>query len=572
MRIGSVAAFVLVLAGCLGPAARLDVGTIELGGRPMPDPAIPGPFPVQRFDYDLGYMSVTEPRTMVVPFPSHLVGNVHYPATDQGPFPVVLFLHGRHSTCGVREVGIETLGPVLCPDTPATYPVDSYTGYDYVASELASHGYVVLSASANNINDLDQQYGDSGATSRAQLILRTLDDFQTFNATAGPEPIGSRLVGKMDFSRVGLMGHSRGGEGVTRAITFNRDRTDGPPHAIRAVFALAPTDFSRWPAPDVAFATLLPYCDGDVSNLQGAWIYDDARYLRETTPSPKIQILAFGSNHNYYNTVWTGNDGGRFSTDAHCSAVRENQKGEFVFLGPEDQRRHGLVFLSAFFRAYVGGETEFRPLFTGELGPPPSACPAARTNCSGMIHVSYHAPAPARLVVEDTLNGDTLFRNDLGGDNRFTGFSNRTVCLPASCPTKPTYAGASQLVLGWDRLGAEASFRFAPQDVRGFDVVSLRVGVAGGDPRNAPDEGQDFRILLQDSHGRTSWTRAGAWSHALFEPPGGTAQKTTLNMVAIPLSAFDVDRSAVVEIRLLFEERADGLVHLTDLQFQARPD
>ena len=39
--------------------------------------------------------------------------------------------------------------------------------------------------------------------------------------------VGTKLTGKMEMQRVGLMGHSRGGEGVTDFIRFNRLRPVG---------------------------------------------------------------------------------------------------------------------------------------------------------------------------------------------------------------------------------------------------------------------------------------------------------------------------------------------------------
>src|SRR3546814_11104788 len=61
-------------------------------------------------------------------------------------------------------------------------------------------------------------------------------------------------------------------------------------------------------APNATFAVLLPYCDGDVSNLQGAFMYDESRNLAETTPSRKFQLVTMGANHNFYNTTWSGDD------------------------------------------------------------------------------------------------------------------------------------------------------------------------------------------------------------------------------------------------------------------------
>ena len=50
---------------------------------------------------------------------------------------------------------------------------------------------------------------------------------------------------------------------------------------------------------------MLPYCDGDVSDLQGVHFYDDARYNVAGDDSFKHTFLMMGANHNFYNTVWT---------------------------------------------------------------------------------------------------------------------------------------------------------------------------------------------------------------------------------------------------------------------------
>jgi len=88
-----------------------------------------------------------------------------------GPLPVILLLHGHHATCAYA--GVEAIGSP-CPDTAATRDVRSYEGYDYLARNLASHGYLTLSLDANGINTYDQ-VGDKGGNERAQLLARTLD-------------------------------------------------------------------------------------------------------------------------------------------------------------------------------------------------------------------------------------------------------------------------------------------------------------------------------------------------------------------------------------------------------------
>jgi hypothetical protein len=62
-----------------------------------PDPGIPGPYAVSSAEYDLGDEAFGAPS-----FPDliEVIGTVYYPTDmSDGPFPVLLFLHGRHSTC-----------------------------------------------------------------------------------------------------------------------------------------------------------------------------------------------------------------------------------------------------------------------------------------------------------------------------------------------------------------------------------------------------------------------------------------------------------------------------------------
>ena len=81
--------------------------------------------------------------------------------------------------------------------------------------------------------------------------------------------IGGALVGKLDFSRIGLMGHSRGGDAVTSFIDYNRTRpAPGRKYNLRGVIALAPTDYERRAPYGVPYMTMFGYCEGDVTNLR----------------------------------------------------------------------------------------------------------------------------------------------------------------------------------------------------------------------------------------------------------------------------------------------------------------
>ena len=193
-------------------------------------------------------------------FPQPLEGSIIYPDTP-GPWKVLLFLHGRHSTCiigrrAARARRRSTSPDVTCRDTDNpdgtenTTNIRSYQGYDYLSTNLASHGYVVMSVSANTVVSFDNTFSyDAGANARSQIIAASLDLLYRWNNGTGPvvpgddyHTVGEKLTGKMEMQRVGLMGHSRGGEGVTDYIRFNRQRPSGRIYNVQAVMSLAPID------------------------------------------------------------------------------------------------------------------------------------------------------------------------------------------------------------------------------------------------------------------------------------------------------------------------------------------
>ncbi|HEX5889379.1 MAG TPA: hypothetical protein VFY61_11770 [Pyrinomonadaceae bacterium] len=554
----------------------------------VPDPGVPGPMAVTREEYNFGDTAFTPTD---FPGPVELRASIHYPTNlAAGPFPVIVFMHGRHATC---FVGGSALLQWPCTANNSQ-PIPSFQGYDYVAEVLASHGYVVVSVSANGINAVDNLVFDLGMFARAELIQRHLDILRNFNTTGGA-PFGAKFVGRFDLTRVGTMGHSRGGEGVVRHQLLNRAL--GSPYGVKAVFPLAPVDFNRFVANNVALNVLLPYCDGDVADLQGVHFYDDARYSQPGDQSPKHYELVMGANHNFYNTVWSPsspfpgatNDwtafvpGGR--SDSHCGTGRGSQR-----LTEAQQRGTGLAYMSAFFRAYVGGETQFLPILTGDAPPPASA----QTN---NLFVSYHAPdnPELRLDVNRLLANNNLNFNRLGGAVTQIGLTPYELCggndpQPPTClPDQPNARqphttpsarsaarGLSQLKTGWNNLTGnyrnEIPIGFS--DVSGFEALQFRIGVNFTDPRNLEGLAQNFRVVLTDVAGFTASVRVSDVSSALYFPPGsvGPVPKLVLNTVRIPLSAFGgVNLHNIRAVEFTFNEQAQGAVLVTDIAFASAP-
>jgi hypothetical protein len=534
------------------------------------DPGAPGPLAVTREEYNFGDTAF-QPTNF--PGPVELLASIHYPTALAGPYPMIILLHGRHATCFSGTGGAF----LQWPCTNNREPIPSYKGYDYVSEVLASHGYVVVSISANGTNAVDNSVFDLGALARAELIQKHLDILNTFNTTGGA-PFGNKFVGKFDLSKVGTMGHSL-----------------GAPYGIKAVFPLAPVDFNRFVVNNAALNVLLPYCDGDVADLQGVHFYDDARYNVPGDQSPKHYELVMGANHNFYNTVWSpgsstipgaANDWlfvPNGQNDSHCGTKAGNQR-----LTEAQQRGTGVAYMSAFFRAYVGGESQFIPILTGDAPPPPSA----QTN---NLFVSYHAPAALRLDVNRLLNDTNLSINTLGGAATQIDLTPYDLCggaappankcLPGSLNAQQPHTtpsarssarGMTQLRTGWNNLTGNYRNDIPPTlgNVSGFQSVQFRVSVNFEDVRNVPGLAQDFRVVLTDASGASASVRVSDFSSALFYPPGEilAVPKVVLNTVRVPLSAFNgVNLNNVRSVQFSFNERLQGALLITDVAFASAP-
>src|SRR5262249_46944913 len=153
--------------------------------------------------------------------------------------------------------------------------------------------------------------GDLGLNlARGRLVLKHLQRLSEWNTNGGtPASLGVDLRGKVDFDSVGLMGHSRGGEGVRAAYNLYRD-VGSPwparipdPLNVEAIFEVGPVDgqTSRiLNADGTVWNVLLPMCDGDVSDLQGVKPFDRMLQIRnEDPPTQKSTFVVWGTNHNF---------------------------------------------------------------------------------------------------------------------------------------------------------------------------------------------------------------------------------------------------------------------------------
>lgn len=348
--------------------------------KPAPaDPGVPGSYLTLSGEYDLaalpipGYPAPVEMRAVVIA-----------PKGAPGRRPLALFLHGRHFTCFEGADPEKITGEWPCP--APSQPVPSHRGYLQAQELLASQGYVTVSISANGINGQDYLDEDGGAQARSSLIRAHLARWADWaGAGRASAPAVVRQAPRAEMSQVFLMGHSRGGEGVNRAAM---DSLNPPPAAqdgyhgkarwnIRGLLLIGPTIFGQNPAPDVPSATILPGCDGDVSDLQGQMFIDATRGVSKGR-ALHSSLYVVGANHNFFNTEWTPGQAAApaFDDFPEDAADPVCSPGAPTRLTARQEQNVGATYIAAAARLFVGGDDRVRPLLDGTGVRAPSADPA----------------------------------------------------------------------------------------------------------------------------------------------------------------------------------------------------
>ena len=570
------------------------------------DPAAPGPYKYTTAVYDFGTEAI--PLANIGGVRGEVQGKIYLPSSG-GPHPLVLFMHGRHSTCyNTTTDAAANIWP--CPSGDAEIP--SYAGYDGAGDALASHGYTVVSISANAINANDNQKApDDGAQARGQLFLDTLtwlkkadagqpvsfydaatDRTVTLDqALAGTGMTAADLAGTMNFSDIGLMGHSRGGEGAATAAVLNEGLAR--PWDIKSVFMLAPIDFTRTTIPDVITTTLLPYCDGDVSDQQGQHFYADSRNaFGDNVLSSDIWVM--GADHDFFNTYWTPpfpgaaddwTTGGQSATDPVCGLNSPTT----TRLSSTQEYSVGTSYLAGFFELTLGGQTQYLPMFDGAGAEPSSVASFAdiRTVAQQPASMRDDITSFANSSPSITASGSmtpTICADQSGRTVPLTvppcasGLTNQQVPYWTPANYAPNVPLNQMTHLAWTD-GTAALNVAIPADERnvsGYQEMTVNMS-----PDASVTTGTDMTISVSDGKGHSYSTLASSLNKwAVTRMPSSTSNllgKIVLQQVHLPtatLKAAGLDLKDITDVTFGAAVGADGTAsggeYLQDLAFDSR--
>ncbi len=441
-------------------------------------PALPGQYPAGFLEFDRPDFGFEDQRGHFT-----LKGVMYYPGVQAGSgvavhsafhlkgerAPIVVLAHGGHPAWMSSRVS----NPSECPDLGITseqctatsqaappgevpdgfQPLPSYRGYDYLQAILATHGIASVSLDFNLIDK--KPSGEPHINRRFKVVLGAIR-FLRFLAEADPQ-----FRGRLDPSKLGMFGHSRGAGAVIDAAEVLARGGDG----IKALLALAPwkegIHFSQI-AGSYPLLSMFGSEDNDIpeetNEFLGAQLYD------LTLPAPiKFQAYLRGCNHESFNRYWTHKQAG----PSRPSTVLPDEVHQSILA----------AFASAYFRLLLKDETRLLGYLIGSE--------TSEDVPQGVVELS----CVSRLgsVTVDDFEQSGLETNSLGGVNAFSGSVVGEYVVTAG-PIVPYEEG-------------EVYVPPSNAAARGLDGAPFQIG-------QSPFDGRTKGLILSNGTFRAAWSEA----------------------------------------------------------------
>lgn len=488
------------------------------------------PFAVKEFDVSDG--TYVSPSGKEMPY--HINGIMGVPE-GEGPFPLVLITHGSHSNDNEK--------------------LRFDTGFRYLVEELAKQGLVAVSMDMSKA--YTWKYGDNDDREKSQyltaahlehLIKANKGELKTY-------PVD--LKSKIDFKKIALIGHSRGGETILD-IAVDMQKKDMP---VTALICIAPTymfDEREWPAAKVAL--IVPEYDGDVVGFDGISLYD---VLGAKVKEEQLAIFLKGANHNYFNSNIKPNDATMNASirDISDQISRERQEAflkafasDYLYSTLQEEAR--MIPKNNGYLDKMYGE-KVSLLYRNEQSAPIFSI---EENASYRLdNLKAEVKTDAWFYKKDELLVDTLTYGEKEQETR------------------------RLLKIDWEAVPSILNITPSLTDWTGYQSLVLDLLVDPSDEKNANIDYQHFSVRLTDTQGNAASVKLSKDYQALLVAPGkidvtelSETEKiyfwsinTPLSSLLLPLSLFEgVDTAKIKSVELVFEDSTAGCLLLESARVQ----
>jgi hypothetical protein len=528
-------------------------------------------------------------------------------------FPVVILIHGQHAAIDFKLAPSGAAGRTV-PDgsggtvtlTPASasvaFEVPNHLGYTDLQEHLARQGIVSVSIDTNAANEFG-----SLIAFRGELGLAMLDHLRALDADAK-----SQLKGRLDFSRVGVVGHSRGGDAVALLATRNASRPTQRRFGMHSVVQIAPTDFTgmtnaaRRMNTRITDSFLVVYGshDGDVSGAfdptdersQG-WSFGGTGFRHyDRSGTQRAMTFIHGATHNRFNSVWI--DPARHRAGSPARALAEKQADNTLdalivdpalpaasadppAAGQRDRRVLSDSAHRTLMREYIGGwlfkhlqgDTSAVALFNGtgtnSLGTPVSL---QWTNGAAVRTVDFFDDPDARTSdIGGTSSAPTFVKERLIELSQLANIPHHDRVLRAEAPSGKVLVYTSKLPAGKRDVSRFSHLTFRMSKVFP-DVTTPQTIAATSFPAS-------IDVALFDGTNRRSVDAAAiaALNPRVLRPYHRTLGSDNLTKVemqtfAVPLAQYSQGSGAVTlaniqAVEITFNATAGQEIHLDTLAF-----
>jgi hypothetical protein len=489
-----------------------------------------------------------------------------YMPKGEGPFPMVMMVHGNHSMLDYSD-----------------------GGYAYLGELLASRGIIGISVDENFINGhWSGDFMGKEMPTRGWLLLKHLEQWRNWN-----QDKGSGLANRADLNNVILVGHSRGGEAVSIAAAFNKlDRLPDNGNekfdfgfGIKGIITIAPTDYRydrEISLRDINYLSIQGASDSDETSFWGMRPYHRLQFS-DDFDGFKTGLYMNHANHGQFNSSWGRSDFG--------APMKWLLNLEPLVTG-EEQRQVAKVYVSAFAETVFNGSKRYRPMFQNvEL---------ANDWLPKETYRSQYSDVNKQVLVD--------FEGDLDLTSASDSISLAAKNFKVWRETELTARdGGSQqnntLVLGWryskgvDEDSIPVFSISLPGALKNFSAAdTLALSLAMGDiseldlknkdeKTDSPKFGFNFSVMLKDSIGNTASVSLSDYNTLpgiirtkftkfdfLDKDMIGKTSEDQLKSCYLPMSSFlkqnaGLNLGKIRSIHLVFDQDTLGVVILDNIGF-----